>query len=67
MEHKSNSETTTTAAHMSVRQAADYIGISVRLVRELIASRKIKKIRIGERRIIIRRVDIDAYLESIAN
>ena len=51
---------------MSVREAASYIGISQRKFRELIATRCIRKVRIGSR-IIVRRKDIDSYLESKAS
>lgn len=51
--------------NMSVEEASLYIGIAKRSLREKIANREIKHVRIG-RRIILRRVDLDAYLESLS-
>jgi len=49
--------------NMSVREAALYIGVSERTLRETIARREIKHVRFGCR-LILRRVDLDAFLEE---
>lgn len=64
---KTQTELQTIRPNLSVQEAASYIGISVRMLRELLALRKIKKVRIGAKRIIVRRKDIDDYLESLAS
>lgn len=48
---------------MNVIEAATYIGISPRKLRDLIANREIRQVRIGTR-CLLRLVDIDKYLES---
>lgn len=52
-------------ANMAVAEAAIYMGISERKLRELIAIRDIRSVRIG-RRVILRRIDIDAFIETRA-
>ncbi len=52
---------------MNVKESAEYLGISVKLMKDLLASREIRRARIGKRRIVIRRVDIDAYIQSVTN
>tara|TARA_R110002167_G_scaffold41776_1_gene127522 strand:- start:2601 stop:2837 length:237 start_codon:yes stop_codon:yes gene_type:complete len=47
----------------SVPEASEYIGISQRYLRNLIAERKIPCVRIGSR-ILLRLVDVDRWLES---
>lgn len=51
--------------NFSVATAADYMGISQRLLRELIASGQIRHVRIG-RRVILRHVDLDRFLADHA-
>ena len=51
---------------MNVPEAANYMRIGVRTIRELIATRQLKSVRIG-RRVILRRVDIDDYMENLAS
>ncbi len=52
--------------NLNVKEGALYIGISQRKLRELLAEGVIRKIRIGSR-VIIRRKDIDEYLEGLAS
>ena len=47
---------------MNVGEAANYLGIGVRTLRELIAKGEIRHVRIG-RRVIVRSSDCDAFLE----
>ena len=49
--------------NLNVREAADYIGISQRYLRSLIAERKIRVVRIGHR-VLLRLIDVDRWLES---
>jgi excisionase family DNA binding protein len=49
---------------LKVVEAAKYLKVSKTLLYELIAKKKIPYTRISERRIIIRRKDLDAWLES---
>ncbi|WP_309396408.1 helix-turn-helix domain-containing protein [Cerasicoccus maritimus] len=51
-------------AQMTVPEAAIYIGISERKLREDIGKRQFKSIRIGNR-VILRAKDIDAALEAM--
>lgn len=51
--------------NMSVHEAASYLGVCERFVRELIAKRELRHVRLGKR-IILRKIDLDAYLESKA-
>ena len=48
---------------LNVPEASQYIGISQRNLRSLIADRKIKVARIGDR-VLLRLVDVDRWLES---
>ena len=50
---------------MNVPQASSYMRISGRTVRELIATRQLKRVSIGHR-VIIRRADIDDFMEQRA-
>ena len=50
-------------AYLNVSEASNLIGICERTLRDLIARREIRTARIG-RRVILRRVDLDAFLES---
>ena len=50
--------------NMSVCEAACYLGICVRSVRDKIATLELKHVRFGSR-IILRKVDLDAYFESL--
>ena len=52
--------------YMNVPEVSDYMRISARKVRELIACRELKIIRIG-RRVIVRRVDIDNFMDHLAS
>jgi excisionase family DNA binding protein len=52
--------------YMNVLEAADYMRISERKVRELIATCELKSVRIGSR-VIVRRVDIDDFMEYLAS
>ena len=48
--------------NMSVLEACFYVGISERKLRELIARGDIRYVRLGSR-ILIRRIDLDQFLE----
>ena len=48
---------------LNVPEASQYIGISQRNLRSLIAERKIKVARIGHR-VLLRLIDVDRWLES---
>ena len=61
--HTTNEQT---MPYLKVREAANYMRISERKLRELIATRELKIVRIG-RRIIVRKVDIDKYMEQLAS
>ena len=50
--------------NMSVREASFYLGISERKLRESIARRDIRHVRFGSR-IILRKQDIDSWLEGM--
>ena len=49
--------------NLNVPEAADYIGISQRYLRSLIAERKIRVGRIGHR-VMLRLIDVDRWMES---
>jgi excisionase family DNA binding protein len=49
--------------NLNVPEAADYIGISPRYLRSLIAERKIRVVRIGHR-VMLRLIDVDRWMES---
>ena len=49
--------------NLKVAECAEYIGISERYLRNLIAERKIKAVRIGSR-VVLRLVDVDRFIES---
>ena len=51
--------------NLNVPEAADYIGISQRYLRSLIAERKIRVVRIGHR-VLLRLIDVDRWMESKA-
>lgn len=51
-------------ANMNVTEAAIYCDVSERSIRERIATRELRHIRFG-RRIILRKVDLDSFLESM--
>lgn len=51
-------------ANMNVPEGALYLGVSERAMRERIARKVIKHARFGKR-IILRKVDLDSYLESL--
>lgn len=48
--------------NLTVPEAAEYLRLGERTVRELIARRALKAVRVG-RRLILRRQDLDAFLE----
>lgn len=48
---------------LSVVEASKYIGISQRYLRSLIAERRIRVVRIGNR-VILRLVDVDRWIEQ---
>lgn len=52
-------------ALMSKEDAANYLGISQRLLEQKIASSELIPKRISERRIGIRRADLDAFIDSL--
>ena len=60
-EHGTNSNTQ--KAVLNCAEAAFYLRIGERKLRQLIAERDIRTCRIG-RSVVIRRVDLDNYLES---
>jgi excisionase family DNA binding protein len=47
---------------MNRDEAADYLRVSVRLLTNLVAARKIRGVRIG-RRVVFRRADLDHYVD----
>ncbi len=49
--------------NLNVKEASQYIGISERFLRSLIAERKIRVVRIGNR-VLFRLVDVDRWLQS---
>jgi len=49
---------------MSVKEAATYLGVSERKLRDSIARGDVKHVRFGSR-IILRRQDLDSMLESL--
>lgn len=51
---------------MSVPEFAQYVGIGIRTAREEIAKRRVKFVRLGKR-IILRKGDVDAYLERLVH
>lgn len=51
---------------MSMSEAAVYLGISTRLLRDLIRSKKIKAAKLGGR-VILRLQDVDEAVERLAN
>jgi len=69
---KSESNTDTSTRHvqvpiknMSVAVAADYMGISQRMLRHLITIGEVRHVRIG-RRIVLRPADLDEFLSNHA-
>jgi len=60
---ENNSIRTNPPKNLYVPEAADYIGISERNLRNLIAERKIRVVRIGYR-IVLRLIDVDRWMES---
>ena len=51
-------------ANMSVKEACKYLIISERKLRDLIARGDVRHARLGSR-IILRKLDLDAYLEGL--
>ncbi|MDA1069533.1 MAG: helix-turn-helix domain-containing protein [Verrucomicrobia bacterium] len=49
--------------NMSVPEAAQFLGIGCRTLRELIARQEIRHVRIG-RRVLIRKQDCEAFMEE---
>jgi len=60
---ENNSIRTNPPKNLYVPEAADYIGISPRYLRSLIAERKIRVVRIGHR-VMLRLIDVDRWMES---
>ena len=50
--------------NMSVKEGSVYLGVSERLLRERIARGDVKHVRFGSR-IILRRQDLDSFLEGM--
>jgi len=53
-----------TPANMSVKQACSYVGVSERTLRSSIAKHEVKHVRFGSR-VILRKIDLDAFLEGL--
>lgn len=51
--------------HMTVREAATYVNLSERKLRDYIAQRDLKIVRFGSK-IICRKHDLDNFIESLA-
>jgi excisionase family DNA binding protein len=49
---------------MSVKEAAIYIGVSERKLRSSIANHEVKHVRFGSR-VILRKIDLDSFLEGL--
>ena len=58
------STNTPEAGALSRQEAANYLSISIRLLDQLLADGNIPKLKIG-RKTLVRRVDLDTYLESL--
>ena len=50
--------------NMSVQEASFYLGVSVRKLRSSIANHEVRHVRFGSR-IILRKQDLDAFLEGM--
>jgi excisionase family DNA binding protein len=50
--------------YLSVQQAARYLGICVRTLHKLVADGSIRAAKIGQRRRLVDRLDLDGYVES---
>ena len=50
--------------NMSVQEASFYLGVSVRKLRSSIANHEVKHIRFGSR-VILRKIDLDSFLEGL--
>ena len=53
-------------AYMSVKEAATYLTVSPATMHREIQARRVKVVRIG-RRVLLRKVDLDRYIETNAN
>tara|TARA_B110000037_G_scaffold44366_1_gene54510 strand:+ start:1085 stop:1315 length:231 start_codon:yes stop_codon:yes gene_type:complete len=62
---ESGNNINTPKPNMNVGEAARYLCLGERTLRDLIARREIRTVRI-RKRIILRRIDLDAFLESQA-
>ncbi len=51
-------------ANMSVKEASLYLGVSERKLRDSIARNEVKHVRFGPR-VILRKVDLDSFLEGM--
>lgn len=58
-----SSQVTTAAGGLNRKDAAKYIGCSVRYLDKLVAAGKLKRCRIGAKP-VFRRIDLDAFLAS---
>ena len=51
-------------ANLSPKEAAIYIGVSERKLRSSIANHEVKHVRFGSR-VILRKIDLDSFLEGL--
>ena len=56
---------TPTAPDMSIQDVAAYLGVTTRTVRQMIADKRIRAYRLGDRVIRLRRSEIDDALQPI--
>lgn len=47
---------------MNIQEAADYLRVSVRLVQKLVAAGSLRPARIGRRRLVFQRSELDRYV-----
>ncbi len=52
---------------LTVAQVAEYLKLSVKTVRKLIASRRLLAAKVGDRNWRIKKADIDAYFQANTN
>ena len=57
---------TSTVGAFDRRAAAEYLSISVRLLDDLLSAGEMRRVKLG-RKTLIRKVDLDNYLEKLAN
>ncbi len=56
---------TSTAPDMSIQDVAAYLGVTTKTVRQMIADKRIRAYRLGDRIIRLRRSEIDEALKPI--